>query len=81
LAVKVLSSSIFGKNRDGKAVRLICAKKAVGQAADMLKRMNLVAFVLLLRSAKELAEIVFYAYAFPGIRKKYSLNGIYPKKQ
>jgi len=43
------------------------------QIKDMLARGNLRSFLLVLLSAKEFLEIVFYALAFPGIRKKYGL--------
>ena len=62
------------------AEKRLWAKRLFGQAADKVKRMNLAAFGQLLLSVKEFAGIVFYAAAFPGIRKKYGLNGLGGKK-
>jgi hypothetical protein len=39
----------------------------------MLKRGNLKSIFLVFLSAKEFAEIVFYALLFPRVRKKYGL--------
>ena len=43
------------------------------QISDMLKRGNLRSIFLVILSAKEFFEIVFYATMFPQIRKKYGL--------
>ena len=43
------------------------------QIRDMLKRGNLRSVMLVMKSAKEFLEIVFYATMFPRIRKKYGL--------
>ena len=50
------------------------------QIKDMLARGNLRSLLLVLISAKEFLEILFYALAFPGIRKKYGLY-LDPKKR
>ena len=48
-------------------------KRLSFQIKDMLKRGNLRAIFLVIISAKEFLEIVFFATMFPRIRKKYSL--------
>lgn len=48
-------------------------KRLTFQIKDMLARGNLRAILLVLISAKEFLEILYYALFFPGIRKKYGL--------
>lgn len=49
------------------------------QITDMLKRGNLRSMMLIMTSAKEFMEVLYYALLFPGIRKKYGLS--YTKKR
>lgn len=49
-------------------------KRLVFQVWDMLKRKNLRSWMLIVLSAKEFLEIVYYALMFPRIRKKYGLK-------
>jgi radical SAM superfamily enzyme YgiQ (UPF0313 family) len=62
------------------AEKRLWVKRLSFQVRDMLKRGNLKSIYLVYLSAKEFAEIVFYALLFPRVRKKYGLY-INPKKQ
>lgn len=54
-------------------------KRLFFQVYDMLKRGNLRSLLLIIISAKEFLEIVYYATMFPRIRKKYGLKIICKK--
>lgn len=54
-------------------------KRVRFQITEMLKRGNLRSVALVLISAKEFLEVLYYALLFPGIRKKYGLY--YSKKK
>ena len=52
----------------------IWVKRLFGLILDILKRGNLKSIYIILLSAKEFFEIIFYATMFPKIRKKYGLK-------
>jgi len=66
-------SNFFWKYEDGGQSR-VNAKKAFRQVFGFLARGGLKSIGLVVLAGKEFAEVVFYAKAFPGIRKKYGLS-------
>jgi len=65
--------NFFWKYEDGGQSR-VYVKKAFGQVHEFLGRGGLRSLLLLARAAGEFAQVVFYATAFPAIRKRYGLK-------
>lgn len=70
-----LFSIIAGKktNKEAKQTSKVWSKRLAGLVFDIIKRGNIKAIYILVLSAREFFEMVFYATMFPKIRKKYGL--------
>lgn len=69
-----LSIFLTKKAAGGKRASRVWVKRVASLGADILRRGGWRNLLLLLLSAWEFAQIVWYALMFPGIRKKYALR-------
>jgi len=77
--LKVVSAHFYLANflkkyPDNENQSRVYVKKAFKQIFDILRRGTLSSLHLIILSAKEFSEVVFYATMFPKIRKKYGLK-------